>query len=128
MRRPLAILALSSALLAACGDDEQKTRTVTVSGGGPVRVVAHEYAFDPGAVVYEASAAKARITLSLENDGSLAHNLRLFKGDAEVGGTPTFPPGRKESGTLELEPGRYRMVCTVGNHEQLGMHGTLEIR
>ena len=128
MRRPLAILALSAALIAACGDDDEETRTATVSGGRAVRVVADEYSFDPGAVVYRAGGARTRLTVSLENRGSLAHNLRLFDGDKELGGTPTFPGGRTESASVELEPGRYRMICTVGDHEQLGMHGTLEVR
>ena len=64
----------------------------------------------------------------LENRGSLAHNLKVFDGETELGGTPTFPGGREESGTVELEPGEYRMVCTVGDHEELGMTGTLEVR
>jgi plastocyanin len=68
------------------------------------------------------------VELLLENQGTLAHNLKIFDGDEELGGTPTFPGGRTESGTVELPPGEYRMVCTVGDHERLGMVGTLEVR
>ncbi len=128
MRRPLAIPALAAALIAACGDDEETGRTVTVEGGRPLSVVGREYSFDPRTVVYEDGGAITEITISLDNSGSLAHNLRVFEGDADLGGTPTFQGGREESGSVELAPGEYRMVCTVGNHEQLGMHGTLEVR
>jgi len=29
---------------------------------------------------------------------------------------------------VRLAPGRYRIVCTVGDHEQLGMSSELEVR
>jgi plastocyanin len=111
-----------------CGNDEEEGRTVTLQGGSELRVAAHEYSFDPETVIYESGGARAEITISLDNRGSLAHNLKVFDGDEDLGGTPTFQAGREESGTLELGPGAYRMVCTVGNHEELGMTGTLELR
>ena len=128
MRRLLVTLALASAPAAGCGDGETESRSVTVKGGDEVRVAAHEYSFDPGTVIYEGGGKRAAITISLDNRGSLAHNLKVFDGDDELGGTPTFPAGREESGTVELGPGEYRMVCTVGNHEELGMSGSLEVR
>jgi plastocyanin len=91
-----------------------------------VRVVAREYSFEPANVLVTGGGGRLRVTL--ENKGSLAHNLKVFQGDRELGGTPTFPGGRSESGALELRPGSYRMVCTVGNHAELGMTGKLEVR
>ena len=67
------------------------------------------------------------IRLELDNQGKLAHNLKVMQGARELGGTPTFPPKGKRCGTVTLAPGRYRMVCTVANHEQLGMVGELEV-
>jgi plastocyanin len=112
-----------------CGDDDEETgRSVTVEGGRTVEVVGDEYSFDPGAVVYDAGGSTAAVRISLDNRGALAHNLKVFDGDRELGGTPTFPGGREEAGSVRLTRGEYRMVCTVGSHEQLGMHGTLEVR
>jgi plastocyanin len=128
VRRPLAIPALAAVLIAGCGDEEEASRTVTVKGGGPVEVTGREYSFDPDTVVYDAAGPRAEVRISLDNRGSLAHNLRVFDGDNELGGTPTFQGGREESGAVGLAPGEYRMVCTVGNHDELGMHGRLEIR
>jgi plastocyanin len=88
-------------------------------------VVAAEYSFDPSSI--QVSGA-GRLTLTLRNEGSLAHNLKLFRGDEEIGGTSTLPAGRSESVRLNLEHGSYRMVCTVGDHEQLGMKGTVLVR
>lgn len=88
-------------------------------------MVGEEYSFDPASVVVESA---GRLTIVLENRGSLAHNLKLMSDGEELGGTPTFPAGRTESGTLELEPGSYEMVCTVGDHAELGMTGTVRVR
>jgi plastocyanin len=132
--RPLALLlaALCAGLLLGCGDedgDEGTSRPVTVKAGSGLSVVGNEYSFDPSRVVVAGSrAGPTRLRITLENEGSLAHNLKVFRGDEELGGTPTFQGGRTESGSVSLEPGRYRMVCTVGNHADLGMVGDLGVR
>jgi plastocyanin len=124
MRRLPALLATCACLAAGCGETEEKGRSATFQQGQPVRVVADEYDFDPATAIVSAG----RVRVELANEGSLAHNLELHDGDRLLGKTPTFPGGRTESVTLELEPGKYRMVCTVGDHEDLGMTGTLEAR
>jgi plastocyanin len=88
-------------------------------------VIGDEYSFDPATVVVQGA---GRLTVSLKNEGSLAHNLKIMRGDEEVGGTPTFQGGETKSGVVNLEHGQYRMVCTVGNHEELGMVGELTVR
>ena len=125
MRRFTLTLALCSLLVAACGDDDDSGRTVTAPANAKLRVVADEYSFDPSAIELLGAGT---LTLTLRNEGSLAHNLKLFRGNEEIGGTPTLPARRSESVRLNLEHGNYRMVCTVGDHEQLGMKGTVEVR
>jgi len=114
-------------LAAGCGgdDDEATSRTVTVDRGGTVLVEAREYSFDPDRIVVEGAGP---LTIELENDGDLAHNLRLRRDGDEVGGTPSFPGGRTESARVRVEPGTYEMVCTVGDHAELGMTGELEVK
>jgi plastocyanin len=126
MRRlaaPVAILVL----VAGCGGDDGKqgSRTVTAKPGGSVTVKGREYSFDPDRVVLDGS---GELTIRLQNDGDLAHNIRVRRDGEEVGGTPSFPPGRTESARLRLRPGRYELLCTVGDHAQLGMKGELEVR
>ena len=96
-----------------------------MAAGEPVSVVATEYAFDPATVVLEQS---SELELELDNRGSLAHNLRVQEGEQDIGGTETFQGGESRTATVELEPGSYRMICSVGNHEELGMSGDLEVR
>jgi plastocyanin len=120
-------LALCALLLAGCGGDDEPNeaaRAVTVPANAKLRVIAEEYSFDPATVVVRGAGT---LTLTLRNEGSLAHNLKLFRGDEEIGGTPTFPGGRTESARLNLEHGAYEMICTVGDHEELGMKGTLRV-
>ena len=118
--------ALSAVTLAACGGEEQEAGpTVTVGAAEPVEVVGDEYRFDPSSLVVEGGGP---VELVLDNQGSIAHNLRLFDGADEVGGTPTFAGGDQRSASVDFAPGAYRMVCTVADHEELGMVGDLEVR
>jgi len=127
MRWLLPALCVPIAALTGCGgDDDVPTRTVRVAAGQPVRVVGSEYAFDPGRIVVAGGAAGLRITL--DNQGDLAHNITVFDGDAEIGGLSSFPGGEQRTTTVRVKPGRYRFVCTVADHEELGMEGELEVR
>jgi plastocyanin len=126
VRRFLPLIALLALAAAGCGgDDDEPGRTVTVAPGKTVTVVADEYSFDPETVVLTGG---GELTIELDNQGALAHNLRVFDGGTDVGGTPTFAGGDPRSGTVEVEPGEYEMVCTVGDHANLGMEGKLEVR
>jgi plastocyanin len=125
LRRFALTLALCSLLASGCGDDDEPSRTVTAPANAKLRVVADEYSFDPPAIVLRGAGT---LTVTLRNEGSLAHNLKVFRGQEEIGGTPTFPGGGSESTRLNLEHGSYRMVCTVGDHEAQGMTGTLQVR
>jgi plastocyanin len=85
-----------------------------------------EYSFDPARVIVTGAPPRLRITL--DNVGSLAHNVRVLDGDRDLGGVPSFPSGGKRSATVTVPPGQYRFVCTVADHEDLGMTGELEVR
>ena len=95
-----------------------------LESGTAVAVVADEYSFDPETIVLTGA---GELTVELENDGSLAHNLRVLDGGTEIGGTPTFSGGQTRTGSVEVEPGEYELVCTVGDHDELGMTGKLTV-
>ncbi len=123
-------LAVPCAILlafAACGgdDNEKQARRVSVKPNSTLQVIGKEYSFDPGAVTVSGAGP---LTIELENAGSLAHNLKLTRNGQSIGGTPTFPPGETRSGRVNLEHGRYEMVCTVGDHAELGMRGDFEVK
>ena len=62
------------------------------------------------------------------NRGAIGHTLRVKRGDREVVAIKTLLPGASGSGSARLERGEYKLVCILGNHEELGMYGTLTVR
>ena len=118
---PLAALVL---LAAGCGGGDDKGRTITTPANGSVRVVAKEYSFDPSHIVLR---GPGTLRVTLANEGSLAHNWKLFKDGRELGGTPAFPSGHTKSAEVRVARGKYDFICTVGDHAELGMKGTLTV-
>jgi FtsP/CotA-like multicopper oxidase with cupredoxin domain len=71
--------------------------------------------------------AGTELTISVTNEGQAPHDLAVDTG-AGVKRTPQLEPG--ESATLvvpALEPGEYRIFCSVPGHEDLGMVGLLTV-
>lgn len=127
MRALAAILSACAVLIAGCSDDEEPVRSVGVRSGATVEIVADEYRFDPGRIVVRAEGRAARLGIVLSNRGSLAHNIHIRDGERELASTPSFRPGGRRSFRLDLPAGSYGFVCTVGDHEELGMTGRIEV-
>jgi uncharacterized cupredoxin-like copper-binding protein len=138
--------ALGSALLlfaGACsvsGEPAGPTTTPASPTSGEITVVSFEWGFEPEAISLQVG---QEITLTLENNGDILHNLNVdglkvdvieeissggFSGDNDkifVGadsddvGLLRFVP---------LEAGEYEFYCTIGNHRQLGMEGRLTVQ
>jgi plastocyanin len=67
--------------------------------------------------------------VELVNFGEDPHDLRLRRiGGKRIYKTPLVQPGAYFDLSLKLAPGRYRLWCSVGNHEALGMKATLVVR
>jgi plastocyanin len=113
-------------LVPGCGGGGgEPGRTATTKSGETLAVVADEYSFDPENIVLTGG---DQLTVALENEGVLAHNLRVIRNGEDIGGTPTFTGGNTREGTVTVEPGEYELVCTVGNHAELGMKGKLTVK
>ena len=124
---------LAAALLGGCstgGDQKKKASkdTVTVGHNQPIALGASEYKFEPKNVIVNSGTTKPTVVrFVMRNNGSLAHDLHVQKDGKDLGGTPTFGPGRTASGQATLSPGTYEFICTVGDHAALGMKGTLTV-
>jgi plastocyanin len=125
VRRHLSLTAVLLLAAGCGGDDDEPGRTVTAKAGEAIAVAADEYSFDPETIVLTGG---GELTIELDNQGTLAHNLRVFDGGSDIGGTPTFVGGDARSGTVEVKPGEYELVCTVGDHADLGMTGKLKVK
>jgi len=124
-RTATAALLIGAALGAGCGDDERPARATTVTGGQSIRVKGDEYSFDPGRITV--TRADSELGITLVNEGRLAHNLIVMDGERELGGLRSFPAGEERTLRVRLPPGSYRLVCTVADHEELGMTGEIEV-
>ena len=49
-------------------------------------------------------------------------------GDGEPVAVKTLLPGHGATDSVTLPRGEYKMLCTVANHEELGMTGRLVVR
>lgn len=116
--------------LAGCGgSDEPPDLPATIPAGKPLTVSAKEYVFSPNRVTVEGAPPRGmRQRIELDNRGTLAHNIEILDGDAVVGRLRSFPAGQQRDLTVDLPPGGYRFVCTVADHDEKGMHGTIEVR
>jgi plastocyanin len=131
MRRLAFVLAPLLAALAGCGDDGSKSGgSVTVDAGQTVDVKADEYSFDPATITIRAGGGgkPAAVRFRMRNVGSLPHDIHVRAGDDDRGGTEPIGGGETVEGTVTLPPGDYRLFCSIGDHEDLGMRGKLVVR
>ena len=128
MRRFPALLVLGAALLTACGGDPSYVRPKDAV----LRVTLDEYRIRPENFVVHAG----RIRLVATDTGRLTHNLVIESIEHEVGAephiygrTPTLHPGQTghERRRIILKPGKYRLTCSIANHDDLGQYGELKV-
>jgi plastocyanin len=90
------------------------------SSGADYELFASEYAFAPPFLVVEKAGT---YTISLRNDGTVPHNFTI-KG---IGKTPDVQPGETATAELTLKAGNYEYLCSIGDHAEQGMTGTLNV-
>jgi uncharacterized cupredoxin-like copper-binding protein len=127
--RAMPLLGVLSALVATgCGDDIAYTR----APDRRVDVRLDEYRVLPEHIQVTAG----RVTITARNSGRLTHNLVVVQFNRPLGDeeekqygapTKTLFPGETGGTTLDLKPGKYRLICTIGNHDNLGQYGELKV-
>jgi uncharacterized cupredoxin-like copper-binding protein len=119
----------------------------TAASGGPavVNVVGGEkpdgkYYF----TVTPASVKAGSTTITFKNVGTMEHEVVVLKTDtpanqlkveadhtvsedASVGEDSETKPGRSKSTTINLQPGKYVLVCNIERHYQKGMYAALTV-
>jgi plastocyanin len=127
-RLTLLLLATAALGAAGCGDDVAYTRALDRR----VEVRLDEYRVLPEHI----EVAAGRITFVAHNTGRLTHNLVVVQFDRPLGdeeekryGQPvkTLFPRQTGSTTVDLKPGKYRLICTISNHDNLGQYGELKV-
>jgi plastocyanin len=127
LAKPLAAACALPILALGCGADDP----VSIEGR-TLRLRLDEYRIMP----QDVRVSSGRLRIVATNVGRLTHNVKIVRQDetdleapvAEMGGTRTTQPGESAAVTFEdLRPGEYRLACTIGNHDDLGQYGTLEV-
>src|SRR4051794_37027891 len=126
-RAAASVLATAAiAFLGGCSGDRQGREREPL-----VRVTLDDYAISP----QDVSVPSRRVELVARNVGRPPHNLRIEvppdtpeDQPRPLGTTPTAQPGATVTTTVRLKPGTYRMRCSLANHDDLGMYGTLLVR
>jgi plastocyanin len=127
--RPIALLCVLAALVATgCGGAIAYTRAPERR----VDVRLDEYRVLPEHIQVTAG----RVTITARNNGRLTHNVVVVQFKRPLGDdvekhygqpTKTLFPGETGSTTLDLKPGKYRLICTIGNHDNLGQYAELKV-
>jgi plastocyanin len=135
MTMPLGrILCASGAVLAlaGCGGiEDPPDLPATAPAGEPLTVTAREYVFTPNRITLRRKGAangSVRQPIELRNQGELAHDIEVLDGDRVVGRLRSFPAGQERGFAVDLAPGEYDFICTVADHDEKGMRGTLRVR
>ena len=96
------------------------TPDVTVVKAGKVKVTAANNGAMPHEAVFlktDTPAAKLKV----------ASNGRVSESDS-VGEVADIPGNKSKSGTLDLKPGKYVIVCNIPGHYQQGMYTALVVK
>jgi uncharacterized cupredoxin-like copper-binding protein len=127
-RSTLLLVALAALPAGGCGAAVAYTR----APDRRVEVRLDEYRVRPEHIEVRAG----RVTLIAHNDGRLTHNLAVVQFERPLGTeqekgygdpTKTLFPGETGQTTVDLGPGKYRLVCTIANHDNLGQYGELKV-
>jgi uncharacterized cupredoxin-like copper-binding protein len=128
MRRRSALLLLALPLLSGCGGGPSYVH----KPDGVLEITLDEYRLRPANFQVPAG----RVQLRIRNVGRLTHNVVIQQFETDPGEEPkvygrtdTVHPGQTatERGRIVLKPGKYRLVCSVGQHASLGQWGELKV-
>jgi uncharacterized cupredoxin-like copper-binding protein len=128
MRRHPALFLLGAATLVGCGGGPSYVH----ERAAVLRIQLDEYRIRPENFQVPAG----RVHLRATNDGRLTHNLVVEAYQHETGEEPklygrtdTLHPGQSgsEQQPIVLKPGKYRLTCSIGNHDDLGQYGELKV-
>ncbi|HEU4480732.1 MAG TPA: multicopper oxidase domain-containing protein [Actinomycetota bacterium] len=107
---------------AAFNSDDPDAVPVAASAAGaaePIAVELGDLFIEPATI----HAAPGSATFEVANDGKVEHNF-VIEG---VGGTEMIAPGDAASLNVDLEAGKYQVICAVPGHADGGMKATLMV-
>jgi plastocyanin len=139
----LAVLALASFALVACGSSDDSTSDTTAAttesqneggkaeGGTAGGSTALDIASPSSGLAYDSDSATAKagkVTLTYTNPQPIAHDVAIENDGGEIIGKTELVTEGTDSTELEIKAGEYTFYCTVPGHREAGMEGTLTVK
>jgi plastocyanin len=109
---------------AAVKGKEQAAAPGAQAGGGAIAVSEREYAIK---LAGGTTLKPGKSTFDVKNVGTIQHDLAV-EGPGGEEKTSLIDAGKTASLDVDLEPGKYKLYCTVPGHEQLGMKTEVTVR
>ncbi len=143
MLAAVAVVAVASLALAACGSSDDTSSTAatsdttaastdsststTASGGATVSFEA-----DPsGALAYTTTDVTAKAgndTIEFDNPSSTGHDVVIEDESGNEVAKTDIISGSTATTSADLKPGTYTFYCSVPGHREAGMEGTLTVK
>ena len=133
----LSLLALTGAVLSACGDDDEATtaeETTAAEKSGDVNTETDAIEVSApadGSLRFDQDSLEANagsVTVTFDNPAPTAHDFCIEGQDGdELGCTDLVADGDTATQQFELEPGKYTFYCSVAGHREAGMEGELTV-
>ena len=114
-------------------EEEQEEASPSVAAEEPtvaetpievIQVNETEMSLDPSEITLQQPGA---YVLRAVNVGNVVHSLRIEGNGIEEQQTRDIGPGESADLAVTLSPGTYELDCPVGNHEELGMRGSVTV-
>lgn len=147
----LAVLALASFALAACGgsddssttaastpssttdepasdEDDEDVPAATGDGGDATVSISADPSGDLAFTKTDLTTTAGSDTIDFDNESSTGHNVEIEDADGDVVAETDTIEGSETSTVADLKPGTYTFFCDVPGHREAGMEGTLEVK
>ena len=128
--------ALVALLLGACGGTSTNTATQSAASsptatspssatavGTSVGVTEKEFSI----TLSQTSFSPASYTFTIQNKGTLPHNLNIEGPGVDTKTSPILSPGQSGMLTATLQKGSYELWCSVPGHKDKGMDLTIKV-
>ena len=137
----------TSSPASTAAEEEAPANTGSAGGGRTLEIKMGDYFFSPSATTAQAG----KTTIEAPNEGTVEHELVVFKTKMDPAELPTesnggvdeekldeiaeeqgevadVAAGETKSGNFELTPGKYVIFCNLPGHYAQGMYGTLTVK
>jgi uncharacterized cupredoxin-like copper-binding protein len=133
--RPMRIVLCAALVVtaAACGGPDE-------AAGSQLVAEMRDHSFE----LSSSSVSAGRVSIGVRNRGATAHDLVVLRTDrpadglevaglkaveeGRVGAIDQVPPGRSRKLEVDLQAGRYLLICNVPTHYGFGMRSVLTVR